>query len=253
MNGAVNRRLKWRNDDMVAAIADVKDQNLTVTAAPRKHNVPRKTLDDQIKGKVVHGTHPGVSTVLTVEESALVSYIVYVAKRGYPLTRIAMAIAVRSGNEGRFGKEGPSEHWWTRFRPRHPEVTQRKPDKLKRSHAYALNPVVFKQYFELLEGVLDKNGLKIPPMKLYNCDETFVPLDCSREKAVALKGSRNTYMQAQGTLEHITMVYAASAAELPLPPMIPSVSQVVSTTLRVLNMLYHNDLCCCLLMVTNHI
>ena len=154
---------------MVAAIGDVKDHSLTVTTAARKYNVPRKTLDDRIKGKVVHGTHPGVSTVLTAkEESALVVYLVYMAQRGYPLTRtltkaFAMAIAVRSGNEGRFGKEGPSGHWWTGFRQRHPEVTLRKPDKLERSCADALNPVVVKEYFELLGGVLEKNGLKNSP------------------------------------------------------------------------------------------
>ena len=173
---------------MVTAIADVKDQNLTVTAAARKHNVPRKTLDDRIKGKVVHGTHPGVSTVLTAkEESALVSYLVYMANRGYPLTHtltkaFAMAIAVRSGNEGRFGKDGPSEHWWTGFRQRHPEVTLRKPDKLERSRADALNPVVVKQYFELLEGILDKNGQKNSPRQLYNCDEAIQREGCDAER-----------------------------------------------------------------------
>ena len=100
---------------MVDAITAVKDQNLTVTAAARKHNVPRKTLDDQIKGKVMVYTHPGVSTVLTAEEeSALVSCLVYMANRGYPLTHtltkaFAMAFAIRSGNEGRFRKEGHSD------------------------------------------------------------------------------------------------------------------------------------------------
>ena len=37
---------------------------------------------------------------------------------------------------------------------------------------------------------------------------------------MTLKRSRNTYMQAQGTSEHITMLCAASAARLPLPPKI---------------------------------
>ena len=58
---------------MVAAMSAVHDQSLTVTQAARKYNVPRKTLDDRVK-KVVHGTHPGPSTVLTSkEEDALVS------------------------------------------------------------------------------------------------------------------------------------------------------------------------------------
>ena len=54
------------------------------------------------------------------------SYLAYMAQRGYSLTRtlkkeIVWAIAVWSSNEGQFGKDGPSEHWWTGFRACHPE------------------------------------------------------------------------------------------------------------------------------------
>ena len=86
-----------------------------------------------------------------------------------------------------------------------------------------MNPVVIKEYFKHLEDVSEK---KNSPRQLA-IDESFVPLDRYREKAVTLKSSRNTYMQAQGTL---VMLCAASVAELSLPPII-SVSQVVSTTL----------------------
>ena len=72
-----------------------------------------------MKNKVVHGTRPGPSTALTEEEvGALVSYLAYMAQRGFPLTRtltkaFAWAIATRAGEEGRLGKDGPSKHWWT--------------------------------------------------------------------------------------------------------------------------------------------
>ena len=56
---------------MVAAMSAVHDQSLTVTQAARKYNVPRKTLNDRIKKKVVHGNHPGPSTMLTSKEDAL--------------------------------------------------------------------------------------------------------------------------------------------------------------------------------------
>ena len=39
-------------------------------------NVPRKTLDDRVKGQVVQGSNPGPPTALTSdEEGALVSYL----------------------------------------------------------------------------------------------------------------------------------------------------------------------------------
>ena len=46
----------------------VSQGGITVSAAAKQHVVPRKTLDDRIKGRVEHGTNPGPSTVLTAEE-----------------------------------------------------------------------------------------------------------------------------------------------------------------------------------------
>jgi len=57
---------------------------------------------------------------------------------------------------------------------------------------------------------MEENKLKNSPRQIYNCDETFVPLDCTRKKVVTLKKAKNTYMQAQGTSEHITILCAAS-------------------------------------------
>ena len=38
----------------------------------------QKTLDDRVKGQVVHGTNPGIDTVLSpMEEKALCNYLVY--------------------------------------------------------------------------------------------------------------------------------------------------------------------------------
>lgn len=72
----------------------------------------------------------------------------------------------------------------------------------------------------MLEETLEKNNLKHSPRQLYNCDETFLPLDFTREKAVAHKKAKNVYAQTMGTTEHVTMLCAASAAGIPLPPMI---------------------------------
>ena len=62
--------------------------------------------------------------------------------------------------------------------------------------------------------------LTTKPRQIYNCDETFLPLDYTREKVVAAKGSKTVYSQTTGTTDHITLLCCASAAGLPLPPMI---------------------------------
>ena len=221
------RRNLWKDEDMLSAMEAVFKSEMSVSRAAAAFSVPRKTLDDRIKGRVEHGTKPGRSTVLTEqEEKALCSYLIYMAERGFPLTRrmvmaFAWAIALRSGKGDRFNSEiGPGEHWWINFRKRHPEISLRKVDKLERSRAECLDPEVVKEYFEMLEKTLSENGLMNNPRRLYNCDETFLPLDGTREKAVTSKRAKSTYAQAIGTREHITMLCGASAAGTALPPMI---------------------------------
>ena len=94
----------------------VKSGRFTTTAAATQFSVPRKTLDDRIKGRVTHGSKPGVSTALTyIEEESLVSYLIYMANRGFPLTRtmvkaFARSIAKRCGTCDQFNTEyGPGE------------------------------------------------------------------------------------------------------------------------------------------------
>ena len=49
---------------------------MAVSTAAKAFNVPRKMLDDRVKGRVKHGTKPGPDTVLTEEEeAALISVI----------------------------------------------------------------------------------------------------------------------------------------------------------------------------------
>ena len=110
------KRKLWKDEDMVSAMSAVENREMTIYSAAAKFKVPRKTLDDRVKGLVRHGTNPGPCTALTREqEDALVSYLFYMAERGYPLTRTMVkaygwAIAKKSGNGDRFNEEfGPRD------------------------------------------------------------------------------------------------------------------------------------------------
>ena len=62
---------------------------------------------------------------------------------------------------------------------------------LERIRAEALNQVTVNGYLMLLSKTLDYSGLKNKPQQLYNCDETFLPLNCIQEKAVTHRGTTN--------------------------------------------------------------
>lgn len=204
-------------------------QGMSVSNASRQHSVPRKTLDDRIKGRVTHGSNPGPSTVLTArEEEALASYLLYMAERGFPLTSsmaraFAWAVSLRSGTSDRFNEEtGPGKHWWSNFRARHPELTLRTADNLERSRANSLTREVIDSYFETLRCIFEENALVNAPICLFNCDETFLPLNLSCGKVIAWKNTKHVYARSRGTSEHITLLCGASAAGVALPPMIIS-------------------------------
>ena len=202
-------------------------EGMAVSGAAKQFKVPRKTLDDRIKGRVQHGCRSGPPTALTVEEErALAAYLLYMAEHGFPLTSsmalsFAWAVSLRSGTQGRFNLEtGPGRHWWRSFRSRHPELTLRTADNLERSRANALSQEVVDHYFECLKVTLEQNHLISAPRQLFNCDETFLPLNIACERVVACKNAKYVYAQSRGTSEHITLLCGASAAGVALPPMI---------------------------------
>ena len=114
--------------------------------------------------------------------------------------------------------------WWVNFRKRHPNLTLRRADNLERSRAECLSPEVVREYFDLLKKTFDDSGITTSPRQIYNCDETFLPLNESREKGITSKKARCVYVQSTGTSQHITMLCGASAAGAALPPMIVSLS-----------------------------
>ena len=74
---------------------------------------------------------------------------------------------------------------------------------LEHTRAEALNPKRVNEYFDLLGTTLDSLGLKNKPHHIYNCDKTFLPLDCNREKTVTCKGAKNTYFQSNIFFKYI--------------------------------------------------
>ncbi len=67
---------------MVKAMDGVKE-GISVRGASMKFSVPRKTLEDSVKGRVQHGSNPGPKTVLTkVKEDSLVPPLI--GKMGLP-------------------------------------------------------------------------------------------------------------------------------------------------------------------------
>ena len=221
------RRKLWSDANMVSAMAAVTQEKMPCATAARKFDVPRRTLDRRVKGQVTHGVNPGPASTLTPEEErALMEYVKYSAKRGFPMTKkickaYAWAVTKKSGRRLSFNEQtGPSDKWWRGFRKRNAGLALRKCDTLDRGRARMANQTVMDQYFDLLKETLEKLDIKHIPNRIYNCDESGVALDPKKEKVIVPVGTKHVYSQQAGVRDHITVHCCVNAAGEYIPPMI---------------------------------
>ncbi len=65
---------------MKKALDAVRSKEASVSKAAKVYSVPRKTLDDRVRGKVLYGEVCGPGTVLTAtEEDSLCNYLIYMS------------------------------------------------------------------------------------------------------------------------------------------------------------------------------
>ena len=77
----------WDQEAMSAAYKDVMDDGERVSTAASRFGVPRKSLDDRVKGNVDLDCKMGNETALSGdEEHSIFNYIEYMARRGFPLS-----------------------------------------------------------------------------------------------------------------------------------------------------------------------
>ena len=77
-----------------------------------------------------------------------------------------------------------------------------------------------KQYFKILSDTLENHKLKNSPRQIYKIVMRHYFLLIVHKESITLKKSEDMYLPAQGTPKLVTMLCAAFAASLPLPPMI---------------------------------
>ena len=76
----------------------MRQNHISISAAARKHGIPRKTVADHVNHEVLDYPLPGRGRMLMDhEEAAVVEYMLYMSKRNMPLSRndIRSCILVR--------------------------------------------------------------------------------------------------------------------------------------------------------------
>ena len=64
------RRMKWTDEQMVAAIKVVEKNKSGINQAAITHNMPKTTLKDRLSGRVQHGSKAGPKPCFDDEEES---------------------------------------------------------------------------------------------------------------------------------------------------------------------------------------
>ena len=217
------KRKQWTEEQMAKAMELAQSGDISRNRAAEECGVPKSTLKDCLSGRVEHGCRPGPKPYLhRDEEGELTTYLLTAAsiglgKTSHEVMRIAEGVAAQKeilkGSKISCG-------WWRRFCTRNPGVSLRSGDATAGIRIDAVNEENMLQYFSLLREVYDDLDFDGHPERIYNMDETGVPLDPRPPKVVAKKGQRKVRYRCSGQKGQITVIGCANATGHTIPPLI---------------------------------
>ena len=198
-----------------------------------EYGIPKATLKRHIDGsnKYAKGCLKtlGRQQVLPeyVEEE-LVKHILTLENMFFGVTRkelmrLAFQVAERNGIPHVFNAELKSagKTWYKKFMKRHEDKLRlRQPEATSIVRASGFNRQAVADYFDLLEGVIDKN--KLTPLQIYNMDESGISVVQKRcQKIIGLKGKHQIGVVSSAERGiNTTVVCCFNAAGMYVPPII---------------------------------
>ena len=221
--GEVYDRGTYRHWDIISMHKAIKEveQGMSVRKAAELFNVPKSTLHDRITGRVDVGARSGPQPYLSFEEEEeLASFLIRIAKIGYPHTKKQVFALVQRIIDSKGITATITNGWWNRFCQRHPKLCLKTAVPLAYSRAMATDPNVLNRYFDLLEETLRSNGIFNSPSHIFNCDETGFPLNPKSLKVVDEMSSKTTNCVTGNTKSQITVMACTSAAGYAIPPFV---------------------------------
>ena len=132
-----------------------------ITTAARVYGVPKTSLYDRIKGRLVHGVMLGPTPYLSAEEETeLAEFAIETASVGCGQTRKQiMTIAENvAKDKGILQKDRISTGWYDKFIKGQNYLSIRKGDPAANDRMDAVTSQAIKHYFNLLEKALKDNN-----------------------------------------------------------------------------------------------
>lgn len=198
-----------------------KDGRKPLTHIARDHGIAASVLHALVNGRPTIGESNAEKQLLTpAEEAAIETYLIGMAKRGFPLTPrmvIEKAVRVLEAKTGEAVEVG--KHWFSRFMERHPKLATYRAGPLDQIRANAANPVLLKDYADTVERLFSEH--KPPPCNILGTDEVGINSGIApRQTVVGKAGQRHQKQQQLGDRNNITVIETVCADGTVLRPIV---------------------------------
>lgn len=218
---------KYKEEDVIKAIDEIS-KGAKVRETCRKYNIPHTTVINKMKLKYPVQRKMGPPSILTTqEESLLKTWIIAMAKKGFPVNKEMVVDTVKKiiTEENRpnpFKDNTPGRKWFSSFLKRHPDLTARHAESINISRSLVTETALrkwhanLKQYL-VAEGVAD---ILEDPERIINADESGFQTSPSSGLVLGPRGFKNFYEIKEKEKENITILGTFTASGTILPPLI---------------------------------
>lgn len=214
---ASRRYADYSAEKLEEAIRAIQSKSLTLRKASKRYNISLGTLSRKCRN--LHPGKYGRPAVLSIEEEQkIVEGLHVVAQWGFPLTTRDLQQAVHSYLEkiGRrvhsFKENRPGKDWVYYFQLRHPELTKRFSENIKRNRA-EVSAATISDYFDNLQISLEG----VSPEGIINYDESNLCDDPGRTKVLVKRGMKHPERCLDSSKASTSIVVACSASGCLLP------------------------------------
>jgi hypothetical protein len=211
-------KANYTDNMLLDALDSIESGQMSERAAAQAYGIPRSTLKDRRAERVTRET-AGRPTVLSKDEELLIVERLQIqASWGFPLTSKELCIVIKGyldslGKTTRFVDNTPGRDFVAGFLRRHPDLTVRKANMIKRTRAAVSHKVVKDFFARFAKTVKD-----IPPSNVFNYDETNLQDNPGCSKAIFRKGTKYAEQVRNHSKSAVSVMFCGSATGQLLPP-----------------------------------
>ncbi|XP_003424241.1 uncharacterized protein LOC100679579 [Nasonia vitripennis] len=213
--------------EALQAALNAMGEGQTLRQAAANFGVPKSTLFLKSKCIVPLECKKGPRTVLSTEDEAeIVSWIVFSADSGHPVTKSRLLdyvqkYATEKKIDTPFKNNRPGQHWYRAFMKRNPNLS----NKIVHNHASTRAPVTeedLRDWFAKIRLHLeDKKLLNIEPHRIFNAGESTFMLTPKYNKVLTEEGVKAPHeIVSSNEKDTSTVLFSISASGVMPPPMI---------------------------------